>query len=322
VKAVRIAAPGGREILRYEDAPRPEPRAGESLVRIEAAGVNFIDVYHRTGAYKGTFPLTLGIEGAGVVEQVGPGVKDVRTGDRVASVAFAGSYAQYAVAPADKLVRLPEGVSASEGAAAILQGMTAHYLALSTYPLKEGDTCLVHAAAGGVGRLLCQVAKMRGARVVATAGGPEKVRIAHDAGADEAIDYKSQDFEAEVKKFTGGKGVEVVYDSVGKTTFEKSLNCLARRGMMILFGQSSGAVPPVDPQVLNQKGSLYLTRPTLFHYAAAREDLLERAGQVFEWIRNSKLRISIFREVPLADAAEAHRMLESRETTGKLVLIP
>ena len=322
MKAVRIAAPGGREILRYEDAPRPEPRAGESLVRIEAAGVNFIDVYHRTGAYKGTFPLTLGIEGAGVVEQVGPGVKDVRTGDRVASVAFAGSYAQYAVAPADKLVRLPEGVSASEGAAAILQGMTAHYLALSTYPLKEGDTCLVHAAAGGVGRLLCQVAKMRGARVVATAGGPEKVRIAHDAGADEAIDYKSQDFEAEVKKFTGGKGVEVVYDSVGKTTFEKSLNCLARRGMMILFGQSSGAVPPVDPQVLNQKGSLYLTRPTLFHYAAAREDLLERAGQVFDWIRNGKLRISIFREVPLADAAEAHRMLESRETTGKLVLIP
>ena len=322
MKAVRIAAPGGREILRYEDAPRPEPKAGEALVRIEAAGVNFIDVYHRTGAYKGTFPLTLGIEGAGVVEQVGPGVKDVRTGDRVASVAFAGSYAQYAVAPADKLVRLPEGVSASEGAAAILQGMTAHYLALSTYPLKEGDTCLVHAAAGGVGRLLCQVAKMRGARVVATAGGPEKVRIAHDAGADEAIDYKSQDFEAEVKKFTGGKGVEVVYDSVGKTTFEKSLNCLARRGMMVLFGQSSGAVPPVDPQVLNQKGSLYLTRPTLFHYAAAREDLLERAGQVFEWIRNSKLRISIFREVPLADAAEAHRMLESRETTGKLVLIP
>ena len=322
MKAVRIAAPGGREILRYEDAPRPEPKAGEALVRIEAAGVNFIDVYHRTGAYKGTFPLTLGIEGAGVVEQVGPGVKDVRTGDRVASVAFAGSYAQYALAPAGKLVRLPEGVSASEGAAAILQGMTAHYLALSTYPLKEGDTCLVHAAAGGVGRLLCQVAKMRGARVVATAGGPEKVRIAHDAGADEAIDYKSQDFEAEVKKFTGGKGVEVVYDSVGKTTFEKSLNCLARRGMMVLFGQSSGAVPPVDPQVLNQKGSLYLTRPTLFHYAAAREDLLERAGQVFEWIRNSKLRISIFREVPLADAAEAHRMLESRETTGKLVLIP
>lgn len=322
MKAVRIAAPGGREVLSYEDAPRPEPKAGEALVRVEAAGVNFIDVYYRSGAYKGTFPLTLGVEGAGVVESVGPEVRDVQTGDRVASVAFAGSCAQYAVAPADKLVRLPEGVSASQGAAAILQGMTAHYLALSTYPLKSGDTCLVHAGAGGAGRLLCQVAKMRGAKVIATAGGPEKVKIAREAGADEAIDYKSQDFEAEVRKLTGGKGVQVVYDSVGKTTFEKSLNCLARRGTMVLFGQSSGPVPPVDPQVLNQKGSLYLTRPTLFHYAAEREDLLWRAGQVFDWIRDGKLKISIFREVPLADAAEAHRMLESRETTGKLVLIP
>ncbi len=322
MKAVRIAEPGGREVLRYEDAPRPEPKAGEALVKIEAAGVNFIDVYHRTGAYKGNFPLTLGVEGAGTVEAVAPGVTEVRAGDRVASIALAGSYAEYAVAPAEKLVRLPEGVSASHGAAAILQGMTAHYLASSTYPLQPGDACLVHAAAGGVGRLLCQIAKMRGAKVIATAGGPDKTRIAREAGADEAIDYESQDFEAEVRKFTGGKGVQVVYDSVGKTTFEKSLNCLARRGVMVLFGQSSGAVAPVDPQVLNLKGSLYLTRPTLFHYVAAREDLLERAGQVFGWIRDGKLKLSIFREVPLANAAEAHRMLESRETTGKVLLIP
>ena len=322
MKAVRIAAPGGREVLRYEDAPRPEPKAGEALVRIEAAGVNFIDVYHRTGAYKGNFPLTLGVEGAGTVEAVGPGVTEIRTKDRVASIALAGSYAQFAVAPVEKLVPLPEGLSASQGAAAILQGMTAQYLASSTYPLQPGDACLVHAAAGGAGRLLCQIAKMRGARVIATAGGPDKTRIAREAGADEVIDYESQDFETEVKRFTGGKGVQVVYDSVGKTTFEKSLNCLARRGMMVLFGQSSGAVAPFDPQVLNLKGSLYLTRPTLFHYVAAREDLLERAGQVFGWIREGKLKLSIFREVPLADAAEAHRMLESRETTGKVLLIP
>jgi NADPH:quinone reductase len=322
MKAVRIHAPGGPEALRYEDVPRPEPKAGEAVVKVEAAGLNYIDVYFRTGAYKGAFPLTLGSEGSGTVAAVGPGVTTVRAGDRVASVGLAGSYADYAAAPAEKLVPLPEGIAFTQGAAAMLQGMTAQYLACSTYPLKPGDTCLVHAGAGGVGQLLCQVAKIRGARVIATAGGPEKTKIARQAGADEVIDYKTQDFEAEVRRMTGGKGVQVVYDSVGKTTFDKGLDCLARRGMMVLFGQSSGAVGPLDPQILNQKGSIYLTRPTLFHYVAAREELLERSSQVFGWIREGKLKLTIFREMPLAQAADAHRMLEARQTAGKVLLIP
>jgi len=322
MKAVRIHAPGGPEALRYEDVPRPEAKAGEAVVKVEAAGLNYIDVYHRTGAYKGAFPLTLGVEGAGTVAAVGPGVAAVRPGDRVASVAMAGSYADYAAVPAEKLVPLPEGVTFAQGAAAMVQGMTAQYLACSTYPLKSGDTCLIHAGAGGVGQLLCQVAKIRGARVLATAGGPAKTKIARQAGADEVIDYEAQDFEAEVKRMTGGKGVQVVYDSVGKTTFEKGLDCLARRGMMVLFGQSSGAVGPLDPQILNQKGSIYLTRPSIFHYVAAREELLERSSQVFGWIREGKLKLTIFREMPLADAADAHRMLEARQTAGKVLLIP
>jgi NADPH2:quinone reductase len=235
---------------------------------------------------------------------------------------MAGSYAEYATAPAEKLVPLPSGIGFTQAAAAMLQGMTAHYLARSTYPLKPGDTCLVHAAAGGAGQLLCQVAKICGARVIGTAGGPEKIRIARAAGADEAIDYQAQDFEAEVRRITGGKGVQVVYDSVGKTTFEKSLNCLARRGVMVLFGQSSGPVGPVDPQVLNQKGSIYLTRPTLFHYVAERADLLARSAEVFGWIRDGKLKLTIFREMPLSEAAEAHRMLEARQTAGKVLLVP
>ena len=322
MKAIRVHAPGGPEALRYEDVPRPEPKPGEALVKIAAAGMNYIDVYFRTGAYKAAFPLTLGAEGAGTVEALGQGVTEVRVGDRVASVSMAGSYAEYATAPAEKLVPLPDSIDFTQGAAAMLQGMTAHYLARSTYPLKPGDTCLVHAAAGGAGQLLCQIAKICGARVIGTAGGPEKTRIARRAGADEVIDYQAQDFEAEVRRLTGGKGVQVVYDSVGKTTFEKGLNCLARRGMMVLFGQSSGPVAPVDPQVLNLKGSIYLTRPTLFHYVAERADLLARSAEVFGWIRDGTLKLSIFREMPLSEAAEAHRMLEARQTAGKVLLIP
>jgi NADPH:quinone reductase len=322
MKAVRAQSPGGPEVLRYEDVPRPEPKAGEAVVKIEAAGVNYIDVYYRTGAYKASFPLVLGQEGAGTVAAVGPDVAGVRVGDRVASVLMAGSYAEYAAVPAEKLVPVPERVSFSQAAAAMLQGMTAQYLATSTYPLKTGDTCLVHAAAGGVGQLLCQVAKLRGATVIATAGGQEKTGIALKAGADEVIDYKTEDFEEKVKRITGGKGVRVVYDSVGKTTFEKGLNCLARRGMMVLFGQSSGGVGPIDPQLLNQKGSIYLTRPTLFHYIALREELLERSSQVLGWVRDGVLKLTIFREMPLAQAADAHRMLEARQTAGKVLLIP
>jgi NADPH2:quinone reductase len=322
MKAVRIAQPGGTEALRYEEVPRPEPKEGEALVKVEAAGVNFIDVYHRTGAYKGAYPLTLGVEGAGTVAALGPGVHGLRVGDRVASVGLAGSYAEYAVAPAEKLVPVPDGVTTIQAAAAMLQGMTAQYLASSTYPLKSGDTCLIHAAAGGVGQLFCQVAKMRGAFVIGTAGGQEHTSIAVQAGADEVIDYKAQDFEREVSRITGGKGVRVVYDSVGKTTFEKGLNCLERRGMMVLFGQSSGPVGPIDPQLLNAKGSLYLTRPTLFHYVALREELVIRSEQVLGWVRDGLLKLSIFRQLPLSEAAEAHRLLESRQTSGKLLLVP
>ena len=302
--------------------PRPEPKAGEAVVKIEAAGLNYIDVYYRTGAYKASFPLVLGQEGAGTVAAVGPDVAGVRVGDRVASVSMAGSYAEYAAVPAEKLAPIPDGVSFSQAAAAMLQGMTAQYLATSTYPLKTGDTCLIHAAAGGVGQLLCQVAKLRGATVIATAGGQEKTGIALQAGADEVIDYKSEDFEEKVKRITGGRGVRVVYDSVGKTTFEKGLNCLARRGMMVLFGQSSGGVGPIDPQILNQKGSIYLTRPTIFHYVALREELLERSSQVLGWVRDGVLKLTIFREMPLSQAAEAHRLLEARQTAGKVLLIP
>lgn len=322
MKAIRVAAPGGSETMRLEEVGRPEPKEGEVLVRIEAAGVNFIDVYYRTGQYKAPFPLTLGMEGAGTVEALGAGVAGLSRGDRVGSVSFAGSYAEYATARADKLVPLPEGVSARQAAAALLQGMTAHYLARATYPLKPGDACLVHAAAGGVGLLLCQIARRSGARVIGTAGGPEKTALARAAGAHETIDYRLGDFVPEVRRMTGGKGVQVVYDSVGKDTFEGSLDCLAPRGTLVLFGQSSGKVGPVDPQVLNQKGSVYLTRPSLFHYTASRDELLERSTDVLEWIRAGELAVKVFRELPLAEAAQAHGMLEGRKTSGKVLLIP
>lgn len=324
MKAIRIQTPGGREVMRLaDDVPVPQPAAGQALVRIEAAGVNFIDVYRRSGQYKVPLPFTLGSEGAGVVEALGPGADGVRVGDRVAYEGTLGAYAEYAAVPADRLVVLPDGVTTRQGAALMLQGMTAHYLATSTYPLKAGDTCLVHAAAGGVGLLLCQIAsRHRGARVLGTVSTEEKAALARQAGAAATILYTRQDFAAEVKRITGGAGVQVVYDSVGRTTFDQSLDCLARRGLLALFGQSSGPVPPLDPQVLNQKGSLFLTRPTLAHYVATPAELRQRAGDLFDWVSRGELSVRIDAELPLADAAEAHRRLESRETTGKLLLIP
>jgi len=322
MKAIRVHAPGGPDALRYEDVPRPTPGPGQVLVKIEAAGVNFIDVYQRTGLYKVPLPFTLGQEAAGSVTAVGPGVKEPKVGDRVAYTSILGAYAEYAVVPAERVVVLPDGVSTKQGAAAMLQGMTAHYLATSTYPLESGNACLVHAAAGGVGLLLCQVAKLRGARVLGTVSTREKAALARAAGAAEVILYTEQDFEAEVKRLTNGAGLQVIYDSVGKTTFEKGLSCLAPRGMMVLFGQSSGPVGPFDPQVLSQKGSLFLTRPTLAHYILTRPELVARAGEVLGWIKSGKLKLRIDREVPLAQVAEAHRLLEGRKTTGKVLLIP
>ncbi len=322
MKAIRVHAPGGQEALRYEEIERAAPGPGQVLVKIEAAGVNFIDVYQRTGLYKVPLPFTLGQEAAGTVAALGPGVTDPKVGDGVAYTSVLGAYAEYTVVPADRLVALPDGVSAKQGAAAMLQGLTAHYLATSTYPLKPGDACLVHAAAGGVGLLLCQIAKLRGARVLGTVSTRAKAALARAAGADEVILYTEQDFESEVKRLTSGAGLQVIYDSVGKTTYEKGLSCLALRGMMVLYGQSSGPVGLFDPQVLSQKGSLFLTRPTLAHYIATRADLLERAGEVLDWIKSGKLSVRIDRELPLAQAAEAHRLLEGRKTTGKVLLIP
>jgi len=322
MKAIRVHAPGGPEALRYEDVPRPTPGPGQVLVRIEAAGLNFIDVYQRNGHYKVPVPFTLGQEAAGNVAAVGSGVAEPKVGARVAYTTILGAYAEYAVVPADRVVVLPDGVSTKQGAAAMLQGLTAHYLATSTYPLKSGDACLVHAAAGGVGLMLCQVAALRGARVVGTVSTREKAALARAAGAADVILYTEQDFEAEVKRLLGGSGLQVIYDSVGKTTFEKGLNCLAPRGMMVLYGQSSGPVGPFDPQVLNQKGSLFLTRPTLAHHILTRAELVARAGEVLGWIESGKLQVRIERELPLAQAAEAHRLLEGRKTTGKVLLVP
>jgi NADPH:quinone reductase len=322
MKAVRIHAAGGPEALKYEDVPEPTPKAGEALVKVDAAGLNFIDVYYRTGLYKAELPLTVGMEAGGTVTAVGAGVSEVAVGDKVAYTGVPGAYAEYVTVPAARLVKMPGGVTTKQGAAAMLQGMTAHYLACSTYPLKSGDTCLVHAAAGGVGLLLCQIAKLRGARVIGTVSTEEKAKLAREAGADHTILYTQQDFEAEVKRITAGKGVQVVYDSVGKTTWDKSLNSLAPRGMIALFGQSSGPIGQIDPQILNQKGSLFLTRPSLGHHVATRDELLQRAGEVLGWIRDGKLKLRTEFEFPLKDAAGAHRALESRKTTGKVLLLP
>jgi len=322
MKAIRIHAAGGPEVMRLEDVAQPTPKAGEALVKVDAAGLNYIDVYFRSGQYKAEYPLTLGLEAGGTVTAVGPNVSEVKVGDKVAYTGVPASYAEYAVAPAARLVVLPAGVSTKQGAAAMLQGMTAHYLACSTYPLKKGDTCLVHAAAGGVGLLLCQMAKMRGARVIGTVSTDEKAKLAREHGADETIIYTRQDFEAEVKRLTDGKGLQVVYDAVGKTTWDKSLSSLAPRGLIALYGQSSGPIGPIDPGVLNTKGSLFLTRPSLNHHIASREELQSRAGEVLGWIRDGKLRLRTEFEFPLKDAAEAHRALEGRQTTGKVLLVP
>ena len=318
--AVRVHEPGGPEALRVEQVPVPRPGPGEALVRIDAAGVNFIEVYQRSGLYKVPLPATLGGEGAGEVVEVGAGVEEVRAGDRVAFAAGFGAYAEYAAVPAAKLVPLAAGVSARLGAAVMLQGMTAHYLATSTCPLRAGERCLVHAAAGGVGLLLVQIAKMRGAQVIATVGSDEKAELARGAGADKVIVYTRDDFAAEVRRLTDGRGVQVIYDSVGKSTFLPGLDVLAPRGMMVLFGQSSGPVEPIDPQLLSQKGSLFLTRPTLGHYVATREELLRRANDLFAWMAADQLSVRIGAEYALADAVEAHRALESRRTTGKVLL--
>jgi NADPH2:quinone reductase len=320
MKTIQVREPGGPEKMELVDAPTPQPGPKQALVRLAASGVNFIDVYFRIGLYKAELPVTPGSEGAGTVEAVGPEVSEVAVGDRVAYAMARGSYAEYAVIPSWQLVKIPDHVDFETAAAAMLQGMTAHYLTHSTYPLKSGSSCLVHAAAGGAGGLTVQMAKMLGARVFGTVSTEEKAAIARESGVDEAILYTQVDFAAEVKRFTDGRGVDVVYDSVGKTTFEKSLNSLRPRGLLALFGQSSGSVPPFDASILNGKGSLYLTRPSLAHYVADRQELLWRAGDVLDWIESGKLKLRIDRTYPLADAASAHRDLESRRTAGKLVL--
>jgi NADPH2:quinone reductase len=322
VKAIRVHAAGGPEVLRLEEAPVPAPGAGQVVIRVEAAGVNFIDVYHRKGLYPVALPFTPGREAAGVVERVGEGVSTCRPGDRVASESLIGGYAEYALAAAERVVPLPQGVTSRVGAAVILQGLTAHFLATSTYPLRSGDTCLVHAAAGGLGLLLCQIASRLGARVIGTVSTEEKARLAREAGADHVILYTRDDFQVETRRITGGAGVQVVYDTVGRTTFLKGLDCLAPRGMMVLCGQSSGPVEAFDPQLLNQKGSLFLTRPTLAHYVLTRAELLQRSQEVFRWVADGSLAVRIGLELPLAAAAEAHAELEARRTTGKVLLIP
>jgi NADPH2:quinone reductase len=321
MKAIQVRQPGGPEALELGELPVPEPKASEAVVKLAASGVNFIDVYQREGRYKVALPFVLGQEGAGVVTAIGAGVKSVKKGDRVAWTGVLGGYAEYAAVPADRLVTIPAGVTDSQAAAAMLQGMTAHYLCHDTYPLKRGETALVHAAAGGVGLLLVQMAHDIGARVLATVSTEEKAKLAREAGADEIIFYTKSDFEAETKRLTNGQGVHVVYDSVGKTTFEKGLNVLRPRGFMVLFGGSSGAVPPFDLIALSQKGSLYVTRPTLGHYIATREELMARSSAVFGMITSGKLKLRIEHTYPLAEAQQAHRDLEGRKTTGKLLLM-
>lgn len=322
MKAIVCSSHGGPEVLVYKEVDRPAPKEGEARVKLTAIGVNFIDVYHRTGLYPLKTPFTPGREAAGTVEAIGPGVSEIAVGDNVAYAMAVGSYAEYAVVPVGKLVKLPDGVSHEMAAAAMLQGMTAHYLVTSTFPLQRGQTTLIHAAAGGVGLLLIQMAKRIGARVIGTVSTEAKAKLAREAGADDVILYTEQDFEAETRRLTGGRGVEVVYDSVGKDTFEKSLGSLSPRGMLALFGQSSGSVPPFDASLLAEKGSLFMTRPTLVHYTLTREELLWRAGDMLSWVKSGELKLRIEKTFPLAEAAEAHRQLEGRKTTGKVLLIP
>jgi len=319
---IKVENYGGPEVLKLSEISLPNPSPNEVLVKVKAIGVNFVDIYQRKGLYPEKLPFVLGREGAGVVEAVGSNVSSVKVGDRVGWAGTMGSYATHVLVQEESLVRLPEKISFEEAAAILLQGMTAHYLSHATYPLKPGDSCLVHAAGGGVGQLLCQMAKMRSAFVIGTVSSQEKAELAKAAGADAVILYTQEDFALEVRKITHGKGVNVVYDSVGKNTFEKSLDALAIRGYLVLFGQSSGPVPPFDAQILNAKGSLFLTRPTLAHYTKTREELLERANFVFDTLLSGKLKLRIDRTFPLAEAREAHNYLESRKATGKILLIP
>ncbi|MCY4352299.1 MAG: quinone oxidoreductase [Gemmatimonadetes bacterium] len=322
MKAIRISQYGGAEVLSFEDIDVADPGEGQVRITIEAAGVNFIDTYHRTGLYPLDLPLTLGLEGAGTVNAVGAGVSALAEGDRVAWKSVAGSYAEQVVADAAEVVKIPSDVATKTAAAVMLQGLTAHYLVNSTYPIREGDTCLIHAAAGGVGLLLVQMAKMRGARVIGTTSTEEKAALARGAGADHIILYTERDFEAEVLNLTDSKGVEVVYDSVAKATWEKSINCLKPRGYMVFFGNASGPVPPIDPLLLSQQGSIYLTRPTLNSYTQTREEYLQRTREVMSWIQDGELDVRIGEEHPLENTAEAHNRLEGRQTTGKVLLIP
>lgn len=322
MKAIQVQKTGGPEALTLVDLPVPKPKANEAVVKIGAIGVNFIDVYFREGRYPSPLPFVDGQEAAGTVTEVGSDVKSVKAGDRVAYTGVIGSYSEFAAVPADRLVRVPDKITDEQAAAAMLQGMTAHYLINTTYPLKKGETALIHAAAGGVGLLLVQMAKNIGARVIATVGTEEKAKLAREAGADEVILYTQQDFEAETKRLTENKGVNVVYDGVGKSTFEKGLNVLRPRGYMVLFGGASGAVPPFDPIALSQKGSLFLTRPSLFHYIATRQELEQRSGDIFNLIIAGKLKLRIGHVYKLKDVQQAHRDLEGRKTTGKILLAP
>jgi NADPH2:quinone reductase len=322
MKAIEVPRTGGVEVLTFADVPAPKPKPNEVVVKISAAGVNFIDVYFREGRYPATPPFILGQEAGGVVSEVGSGVKDFKPGERVAYTGITGAYAEYEAVPADRLVRVPAGITDHQAAAALLQGMTAHYLTRSTYPLKKGDIALIHAAAGGVGLLLVQMAKALGARVIATVSTEEKAKLAGDAGADDVIFYTKQDFEAETKRLTDGKGVHVVYDGVGKSTFDQDLNVLRPRGYLALFGASSGPVPPFDLNKLAHKGSLFITRPTLMHHMASHEELQQRASDVLNMIASGQLKLRIEHLYPLKDAQQAHRDLEGRKTTGKLLLIP
>ncbi len=322
MKAIQVREPGGPEVLRYDEVPLPTPGRGEARLRLQAIGVNFVDIYYRSGLYPVPLPVILGSEGAGIVDAVGPGVDDLRPGDRVAYTMHPGAYAEFAVVPAWRLVPLPVAIDATTAAAVMLQGMTAHYLTHSTFPLKPGDTALVHAAAGGLGMLLVQMAKRRGARVIGTVSTEEKAQLARQTGADEVIRYTQEDFEEAVRRLTGGRGVDVVYDSVGKTTAEKSINCLRPRGMAVLCGNASGPAPPIDPLTLMSRGSLFLTRPTLPHYTQTREEVRWRAADLFAWIAAGELEVRIAQTFPLEAAADAHRLLESRGALGKIVLVP
>ena len=320
--AVRVHEYGGPEVLKAEDVPPPPPGPGQVRIWVAAIGLNFVETYQRSGAYKLDLPVTLGDEAAGTVESVGPGVTDFKTGDRVVTAFASGAYAEYALAAADRLATVPADVDLRTAAAVFLQGLTAHYLSHTTFPLQPGQTCLIHAGAGGTGQLLVQMAKLRGARVITTVSTEAKAAVARECGADEVILYTQQDFLAETRRLTGGQGVDVVYNSVGKDTFDKSIDCLQPRGTMVLFGQSSGRVPPLDPQVLNAKGSLYLTRPTLKHHVPTREALLERANDIFGWLQDGKLKVRIDKTFALKHAAKAHEYLASRQAMGKVLLLP